>query len=102
MSGDQPAVAAFESEAQASEQSAFVARSIPDPQLSVGIQDYPVTRRTAFSPTEDEFTMYTIGIMREQVRWSKREAEAQRRLRLGAREPRECDNRQSSRAHIRR
>ena len=77
-SGDQPMVAAFESEAQASEQSAIVARTLPDPQLSVGIQDFPVTGRTAFSPTDDEFTMYTIGIMREQVRRSKREAEAQR------------------------
>ena len=79
-SGDQPMVAAFESEAQAAEQSAIVARSLPDPQLSVGIQDLPVTGRTAFSPAEDEFTMYTIGIMREQVRRSKREAEAQRIL----------------------
>lgn len=77
-SGDQPAVAAFESEAQASEQSAVAARNLPDPQLNVGIQDFPVTGRTAFSPTEDEFTMYTIGIMREQVRRSKREAEAAR------------------------
>jgi cobalt-zinc-cadmium efflux system outer membrane protein len=71
-------VAAFEKEAQASEQSAIAARSLPDPQLSVGIQDFPVTGRTAFSPTEDEFTMHTIGIMREQVRRSKREAEAAR------------------------
>ena len=80
VSGDQPMVAAFESEAQAAEQSAVAARSLPDPQLSVGIQDFPVTGRTGFSPTEDEFTMYTIGIMREQVRRSKREAEAQRIL----------------------
>ena len=77
-SNDQPMVAAFETEAQASEQSAIAARSLPDPQLSVGIQNFPVTGRTAFSPTEDEFTMYTIGIMREQVRRSKREAEAAR------------------------
>ena len=76
--GDQPMVAAFESEAQAAEQSAVSARSLPDPQLSVGIQDFPVSGRTAFSPTEDEFTMYTIGIMREQVRRPKREAEAAR------------------------
>lgn len=79
-SSDQPIVAAFESEAQAAEQSAIAARSLPDPRLSVGIQDFPVTGRTAFSPTEDEFTMYTIGIMREQVRRSKREAGAQRIL----------------------
>lgn len=78
--GDQPAVASFQREAEASEQAAVAARSLPDPELSVGIQDFPVTGRTAFSPTEDEFTMYTIGVMREQVRRSKREAQAQRIL----------------------
>lgn len=79
-SGDQPMVAAFENEAQASEQSAIAARSLPDPQLSVGVQNFPVTGDTAFSPTDDFMTMYMVGIMREQVRRSKREAEAQRIL----------------------
>lgn len=78
--GDQPAIAAYAREAEASEQAAVAARSLPDPEVSVGIQDFPVTGRTAFSPTEDEFTMYTIGVMREQVRRSKREAQAQRIL----------------------
>jgi len=75
-SGDQPMVAAYTRDAQASEEAAVAARSLPDPQLSVGVQDFPVTGRTAFSPTRDDFTMYMIGIMREQVRRSKREAEA--------------------------
>jgi outer membrane protein TolC len=75
-SGDQPMVAAYGREAQASEEAAVAARSLPDPQLSVGVQDFPVTGGTAFSPTRNDFTMYMIGIMREQVRRSKREAEA--------------------------
>src|SRR5260221_5886794 len=75
-SGDQPMVAAYRRDAQASEEAAVAARSLPDPQLSVGVQDFPVTGRTAFSPTRDDFTMYMIGIMREQVRRSKREAAA--------------------------
>ena len=75
-SGDQPMVGAYARDAQASEQAAVAARSLPDPQLSVGVQDYPVTGSRAFSPTRDDFTMYMIGIMREQVRRSKREAEA--------------------------
>lgn len=79
-STDQPRVAANEREAQASEQAAVAARSLPDPQLSMGIQDLPILGKHAFSLTKDDFTMYTIGLMREQVRRSKREAEANRIL----------------------
>lgn len=76
--GDQPSISAFESEATASEQAAVAARQLPDPTLTTGVQDFPVTGNIAFSPTADNFTMYTIGIMREQVRRSKRDAEAAR------------------------
>jgi outer membrane protein TolC len=76
----QPRIIASEREALASEQAAVAARSLPDPQLSVGIQDLPVLGKNAFSLTKDDFTMYTIGLMREQVRRSKREAEANRIL----------------------
>lgn len=75
---NQPAIAAFEREAVASAEAAVVARSLPDPQVRAGIENFPVRGDTAFNPTADEMTMYTIGIMREQVRRSKREAEAQR------------------------
>lgn len=74
--GDQPAVTAFERDAFASEQAAVAARSLPDPQVSVGILNFPIRGMNAFSPTRDEMTMYTIGVMREQVRRSRREAEA--------------------------
>ena len=76
--GDQPTVAAFEREAVASEEAAEAARTLPDPQVSAGIRDFPVTGDNALSPTADDFTMYTIGVMREQVRRSRREAEAAR------------------------
>ena len=76
--GDQPGVAAFERDAVASEQAAVAARSLPDPQVSIGIQNFPIRGMNAFSPTEDEMTMYVIGVMREQVRRSRREAEAAR------------------------
>ena len=76
--GDQPALAAYEREAVASEQAAIAARSLPDPVVSVGVQNFPVTGMDAFNPTRDEMTMYTIGVMREQVRRSRREAEAAR------------------------
>lgn len=77
-SGDQPSVAAYESDAVASEQAAIAASSLPDPVVFAGIQNYPVTGRNAPSPTRDEMTMYTIGVMREQVRRSQREVEAAR------------------------
>lgn len=79
--GDQPALLAFERDAQATEQSAAVARTLPDPELTAAIENFPVVRgKNAFSPVDDEMTMYTIGVMREQVRRSKREADAQRIL----------------------
>lgn len=77
-SADQPSVAAYESDAVASEQAAVAARSLPDPVVSAGVQNYPITGLHAPSPTKDEMTMYTIGVMREQVRRSQRAAEAAR------------------------
>lgn len=77
-SGDQPTLAAFEREAIASEQAAVAAGTLPDPTITAGITDFPVTGNKAFSPTADNFTMYTIGVMREQVRRSRRQAEAAR------------------------
>lgn len=77
---DQPRIEAYDRDANASVQSAVAARALPDLQLTAGVQDYPVRGHTAFSPTADDFTMYTIGLMREQVRRSKREAEANRIL----------------------
>lgn len=75
---DQPALTAYELEAQASEQAAIAARSLPELRLIAGVQNFPVTGDDAFSLGDDPMTMYVIGVMREQVRRSKREAEAQR------------------------
>lgn len=76
---DQPKVEAFEREAEASRQAAVAARSLPDPQLMAGIQNLPVTGSTAFTDKE-MMTMVMVGVTREQVRRSKREAEAQKIL----------------------
>lgn len=76
---DQPRIEAYEREAQASEEAAVAARSLPDPQLTVGIDNFPITGQRAFS-LDEEMTMLSIGIMREQVRRSKREAAAQKIL----------------------
>ena len=77
-SGDQPTLGAFEREAVASEQAAIAAGTLPDPTITAGIQNLPVTGNMAFNPTRDDMTMYTIGVMREQVRRSRRQAEAAR------------------------
>lgn len=76
---DQPRIEAYGREAQASEQAAVAARALPDPQLTAGIQNFPITGHDAFS-ANDMMTMLSIGIMREQVRRSKREAQAQKIL----------------------
>ena len=74
---DQPALTALEREAAASEEAAVAALTLPDPELILGIQNYPIIRgENAWSPVDDDMTMYTIGLMREQVRRSRREAEA--------------------------
>lgn len=74
--GDQPSIAAYERDAKASEEAAIAAGTKPDPVLTGSVQSYPVTGARAFSPNRDDFTMYTIGFMREEVRRSKREAAA--------------------------
>lgn len=72
----QPRLSAFSREAEALEEAAVAAGTLPDPQLMVGVRDFPVTGGKAFSPTADNFTMYMVGVMREQVRRSKRTAAA--------------------------
>jgi len=79
-SNDQPALVAYELDATASDEAAVAARSLPDPQVTAGIENFPISGSNAFSPIEDEMTMYSIGVMREQVRRSKREAEVARIL----------------------
>jgi outer membrane protein TolC len=77
---DQPRLLAFESDARASEAAAIAARSLPDLRITAGIQNFPIGGDDAFSPTSAVMTMYTIGVMREQVRRSSREADAARIL----------------------
>jgi outer membrane protein TolC len=71
-------VEASRREADASELAATAAQTLPDPQVSLGVQNLPVTGNMAFDPARDGMTMYTIEVMREQVRRSRREAEASR------------------------
>ena len=73
----QPALEAYSRTAQASNEAAVAARQLPDPRVTVGIQNLPITG-DPLSFTSDDMTMRTIGIGREQVRRSRREAASAR------------------------
>src|SRR3546814_1572932 len=73
-------LSAFTRTARAAEEAAVAARQLPDPQLTIGIQNLPVTGSEAFDINADFMTMKTIGIMRTQVREAKREAASARYL----------------------
>jgi len=79
----QPGLSAFSRTAKAFEEAAVAARQLPDFTLRAGIQNLPVQGSDAFSLDKDFMTMRFIGIGREQVRRSKREAEASRLLAEG-------------------
>lgn len=78
----QPALEAYTRTAQASSEAAVAARQLPDPRLTVGVQNLPITG-DPLSFTSDDMTMRTIGIGREQVRRSRRDAAAARLLAEG-------------------
>ena len=75
----QPALTAFDRTAQSFEEAAIAARQLPDLELSVGIQNLPITGENALSFDAGMMTMKTVGVARRQVRGSKR-AEASARL----------------------
>lgn len=78
----QPALDAYSRTAQASNEAAIAARQLPDPHLTVGVQNLPITG-DPLSFTADDMTMRTIGIGREQVRRSRRDAASARLLAEG-------------------
>lgn len=48
---------------------------LPDPKLSAGIQDFPVTGPNAGSFTRDDFTMAKVGVMQEVPNAARRRAD---------------------------
>jgi outer membrane protein, heavy metal efflux system len=78
----QPALDAYAHTAHAANEAAMAARQLPDPHLTVGVQNLPITG-DPLSFTADDMTMRTIGIGREQVRRSRRDAAAARILAQG-------------------
>lgn len=79
----QPALAAYTRTAQAAQSAAIAARQLPDLTLRGGLRGFPVTGDDAFEIDAVDMTMLFIGVGREQVRRSRREAAAIRILAEG-------------------
>ncbi len=69
-----PSIAARTAQADAARSAAIASNRLPDPQLEVGIRDFPVTGPNAGSFTRDDFTMTTVGISQAFPNPAKRRA----------------------------
>ena len=69
-----PMLAARRAQTTAAQQDAHRAAALPDPTLSFGLQDLPVTGSDAFDPSADDFTMKKIGVMQTIPARAKRDA----------------------------
>jgi outer membrane protein TolC len=72
------AVVAQDSAATAARELAIAAGQLPDPTLTLGINNLPVTGPDRFSLTDDFMTMRSIGVMQEFTREDKRKARSAR------------------------
>ncbi|MGQ0619210.1 MAG: TolC family protein [Panacagrimonas sp.] len=80
----QPLLDAQSAAVQAARESAVAAGQLPDPKLTGGIRDLPIEGRDRYSLSQDDFTMYSVGVMQEFPR-------AEKRRLLGARGEHEAD-----------
>lgn len=80
---DQPILVGREDGILAQEQQAIAARQLPDPTLSVGLQDLPIDTGDAFSLRRDNFTQLTVGLTQDFPRRNKRLLQGSRQ-RIGA------------------
>ena len=69
-----PMLAARRAQTLAAQEDAHRAAALPDPTLSFGLQDLPVTGSGAFDPSADDFTMKKIGVMQAIPARAKRDA----------------------------
>ena len=89
-----PDIATEAASVDAARSSARAAGSLPDPKITVGLQNVPVSGEDRWSLSRDFMTMQTIGLMQEVPNQGKRRAqedaaqaavsrvEAERRLRI--------------------
>jgi outer membrane protein TolC len=70
-----PSLQASALKVDAARAASHAAGRLPDPKLSVGIQDYPVSGPNAGSFTRDNFTMTKLGVMQDVPNAARRRAE---------------------------
>jgi len=68
----QPQIDGFEAQIRAAQAAGIAAQQLPDPQLKLGLADWPVTTRDAGSFTRDTDTQLQVGISQEFPRAEKR------------------------------
>jgi outer membrane protein TolC len=71
-------IAAQDSASTAAREMALAAGQLPDPVVTVGINNLPINGPDAWSLTSDFMTMRSVGLMQELTRDEKRQARAQR------------------------
>lgn len=81
---DQPVLEAREAAIRAAEDQAEAAAQLPDPKLTLGLQDVPIDGADAFSLRHDSFTGLTIGVAQDfpraeklRLRGARRQIEAE-------------------------
>lgn len=72
---DGPTINARRASVEAAEHLIDPAGRLPDPQLSIGLNDVPITGANAGSFTRDDFTMQRVGIMQDVPNRSLRRAQ---------------------------
>lgn len=73
---NQPLLAAQQAAIQAAGEAAVAADQLPDPKLTLGLQNVPVSGPDAFTVGQDFMTMRMIGVMQEFPRKAKRKLRA--------------------------
>lgn len=69
-----PMLTARQADITAAREEAARAAALPDPRLTVGIENWPVTGPDAFSLSTDDMTMKRVGLMQEFPARAKRQA----------------------------
>lgn len=73
-----PSLQAKTLQIDAARSAAISAPALPDPKLSFGVQDFPISGPTAGHPSEESFTGVTLGLSQEVPNGAKRRARSAR------------------------
>src|SRR5690242_21148787 len=63
--GDGPSIAARKAGAEAAHLSIGPAGQLPDPQVALGLDNFPVSGADRFRLNRDEMTMLSVGVMQD-------------------------------------